>query len=140
MAAEELTFTQRKRKLIGRIALLIFFIFAANSLAMKFYWYSAIWWFDMPMHFLGGFWVALLGLWLYFFAQNKNKNISPKTVIMVSFFSVFIIGILWEFFEFGIDTIITFASHNTLDTASDIFFDMSGSFAGAIYFLKRYLK
>lgn len=136
----ETSFIQDKKKLLRRIAELIFFIFIANSLAMKFYWYSTIWWYDMPMHFLGGFFVALLGLWIYFFSGKKIKNSNAKTVVLISFFTVLVIGILWEVFEFGIDTIITFMPHNRLDTLSDIFYDISGSFAGALYFLKRYLK
>ena len=53
-----------KEKLLKRMTLMVFFIFVINFLAMKFYWYSSLWWFDMPMHFLGGFFLGMLGIYI----------------------------------------------------------------------------
>ncbi|MDQ5930921.1 MAG: hypothetical protein QG674_85, partial [Patescibacteria group bacterium] len=43
-----------------------------------FYWYSAIWWFDIPMHILGGAFLALL-LGAIFF--KKLISLSKKEII-----------------------------------------------------------
>ncbi len=122
-----------KKKFLIRLIFLIFFIFLLNYLAMKFYWYSSIWYFDMPMHFLGGFWLGLASL--YFF---PSKNFSFKAVLKV-FLIVLFVGLSWEIFEIIIDRVITGDLFNTLDTLSDICFDLSGGLF-AFFILQKELS
>lgn len=98
---------------------------------MKFYWYSSIWWFDMPMHFLGGFWVGLLFLLMF-----PLRNFSTKQ-IFEAIFGVLFIGILWEIFEIVVNDYTIQMPFNTLDTVSDICFDLAGSIFSVLYFYKR---
>ena len=63
------------RKLLIRLVLFIFLIFLLNYLAMKFYWYSSIWYLDMPMHFLGGAWLGLAYIYLFLPKDNSLKSI-----------------------------------------------------------------
>ena len=119
------------KKFLIRLVSLIFFIFFVNYLAMKFYWYSSIWYFDMPMHFLGGLWLGLAIIWFF-----KVKEVSFKSIFYI-ILGVLLIGTLWEVFEIFIDKNITGLSFNTLDTFSDIFFDLAGGSFAILYFLKR---
>lgn len=120
-----------KKKLTIRILSIIFFIFILNAIASKLHWYYSIWYFDMAMHFLGGFWVGLAII--YFF---KIKIISFANILKI-FFYFLIIGSLWEVFEIIVDEIVSQNPFNTLDTFSDICFGLSGAFVSFFYFLKR---
>lgn len=122
-----------RKKLFKRILYLILFIFIVNFLANKFYWYSSIWYFDMIMHFLGGFWLGLV--FLYFFSHKFSPhsfNFFLKLIIFVLF-----VGIGWEIFELLVDKTITQNSFNILDTSSDIFFDLTGGLISIYYFTKK---
>ncbi len=118
-----------RKKLIKRLTYLILFIFVINFLANKLYWYSSIWWFDMPMHFLGGFWIISL----YLFSSQK---ISIKLIFKILLL-VLIVGIGWEIFEVLVNDIVSQNPFNALDTFSDIFFDLSGGAMATLYFFKR---
>ena len=122
------------RKFLIRLLLLIFFIFLLNYLAMNFYWYSSIWYFDMLMHFLGGFWLGLTFIWFF-----KIEKISSKTIFKI-ILEVLLISILWEVFEVVLDKNITGNIFNVLDTVSDILFDIAGGFFAILYFLKKIMS
>lgn len=118
-------------KLTKRLAFLIFFIFSLNFLANKFYWYSSISYFDMIMHFLGGFWVGLLALYIF-----EPSRIYFKSIFHVLLL-VFFIGVGWEVFEIFVDKVVTQNSFNLTDTLSDMFFDLLGGVFAIFYFIKR---
>ena len=119
------------KKFLIRLLLLIFFIFLLDYLAMQFYWYSSIWYLDMLIHFLGGLWLGLALVWLF-----RIKEISFKSIFYL-ILGVLLIGVLWEIFEIIIDETITGNSFNTLDTISDIFFDIAGGSLALLYFFKK---
>jgi hypothetical protein len=115
---------------------LLIFILSIHILATIYYWYWTVGWLDMPMHFLGGFWVAMAATALIsnfqFPISNeifKQKKLSFFIVIL-SF--VALIGVLWEFFEFGYDVLISSKEYLAAvqqgvgDTMSDLFFDLLG--------------
>ena len=83
------------------------------------------------MHFLGGFWVGLLAL--YIFSPTK---ISPRIFLKLLLF-VLIVGIGWEIFEMVVNDVIAQNPFDLLDTTSDIFFDLAGGALSILYFLKR---
>lgn len=120
-----------QKKLSIYLVSLILFIFAVNYIAMKFYWYSAIWYFDMPMHLLGGFWLGFALIWLF-----RLKELSFKLIFKI-ILCVFLIGILWELFEIFVDKTIAQNPFNILDTISDMCFDLAGGGLSIIYFFKR---
>ncbi len=123
-----------RNKLLGRLIYLIFFIFITNFLANKFYWYSSIWYFDMIMHFLGGFWVGLASLYV-FLPQNISRKVIFKILL-----SVLIVGIGWEVYEVLVNDIIAQNPFDYLDTLSDIFFDLSGGLCAILYVWKKLQK
>ena len=120
-----------KKKLLKHLVLLMFFIFFADILADKFYWYYTVWWFDIIMHFWSGFWVALFFLYVFY-----DRNIFSRKFLVV-FLCVLLIGILWEVFELYVHNYIGKEPFRPLDTISDIFFDLLGGISAILYFFKR---
>jgi VanZ family protein len=117
------------RKQLGLLVLsLVFFIFFANLAAMKFFWYYSIGWFDMFMHFLGGFWLGCLLLWLFRVEQMSLQS---------SFFilgGVLVVGVLWEIFEVFFHQYIAGSPFDLRDTLSDLFFDFAGGLLSLLVF------
>lgn len=121
-----------RKHLFNTLTGLIIFIFLANAVANKFYWYSSIWYFDIFMHFLGGFWVGILALYVV-----RAKEISP-TLLGKIISAVLIIGLGWEIFEIVVDRVISRNAFNALDSSADIFFDCAGGVAAVFYYLKNF--
>ena len=121
-----------RKRLFHTLAWLIIFIFLANAAANKFYWYSSIWYFDIIMHFFGGFWVGIFALYL-----GNNPQISSKLVWRI-LLTVLMIGLGWEIFEIIVDKVISRNAFNLLDSSADIFFDSAGGAAAVIYYLKNF--
>lgn len=132
-----------RKTLLKPILYFMFLIFLADTVAQKLYWYYSIWWFDMPMHFFGGFWEGLLFMW--FFSSDflpfswlkvHIEQFDLKLIIKTLSF-VFVIGILWEFFEIYTHNYLGLDPFNIVDTTSDIFFDLAGGAFAILYFFKR---
>jgi len=116
---------------------LIFLIAILHFLATSFYWYWSIWWFDIPMHFLGGAWVAGVSLWLYFLSDYFKKNpVNKKKIFLIAILTAGLIGFLWEVFEFSLSQLVVFNSLNSwMDTFSDFIMDILGAVGAALYFI-----
>jgi hypothetical protein len=120
-----------RKNLLMRLTLLILFIFGVNFLANKFHWYYSVWYFDIIMHFLGGFWVGLL--YFYFFHPKKLNLQLIFSVLLL----VLVVGVGWEVFEALVDKVVTQNPLNVIDTTSDIFFDLLGGTIATLYFSKK---
>ena len=118
-----------RKKLIKLLTYLIFFILVINFFGNKFYWYYSIWYFDIIMHFLGGFWIGLA-----FFYIFSPQNISGKLIFKILLL-VLCIGIGWEVYEILVNDILAQNPFNFLDTLSDIFFDLFGGLCAMLYLL-----
>lgn len=132
----ERLFTKERTQASMQLLVWVVFLAVMNQLAMKFYWYSAIWWFDIPMHFLGGVFLALLGLWIaqfLLFAQKKDFTLASGVVFVLTF--VFLVGSFWEVFEFVVDAYTTMRGFNVLDTVSDLCFDLAGGISALLFSL-----
>ncbi len=119
---------------LKNIIVFLIFIFILHFAALLNNLYWLISWIDIPMHFLGGLWVAM------FFGYLNQKffrlpSFWMAALITLSF--VALIGVAWEFFEFSLDKIFTHAKLGTFqgdltDTMGDLFF---GLFGGLIFVL-----
>lgn len=94
-------------------------------------------WYDIPMHFLGGVWVALFTLWAlstqYGVFFKKFLNIRNLLVW------VFIVGVAWEVFELAMHFNSIHDIGYTSDTTLDLIMDMLG--AGAVVcFYKKLIR
>ncbi|MEZ6209171.1 MAG: hypothetical protein R3B64_01175 [Candidatus Paceibacterota bacterium] len=116
-----------KRKISVYTAVVGIFILVINILAMKGSLYFVFWWFDMPMHFLGGFWIGLITVLIFYKKFSKLGLTDNKKSIFVYLLSVIFIGLLWEFYEYFLEIFIKFDFANIVDSISDMLFDIAGS-------------
>ena len=135
-----------KQQIPKVLLLFIIMIGVANALADHFFLYWRLPWLDMLMHFLGGVWIGLAILWIYYLS-GKFKNIpeNRRRISYIYFFAgtaAMIIGIFWEIFEFSLDFFVVFNEFNGFyDTASDILLAVIGALFAAKYFVsKEYYK
>lgn len=124
-----------RKKLFKTSAYLVILIFVLNYIATRLYWYYSIWWFDMPMHFLGGLFIGLGTIWLLSY-KNFPSELSWKLILKI-FLSVLFVGVLWEVFEIIFYNIIAQNPYNILDITHDIVFDLAGGIFSIIFFFRR---
>ena len=88
--------------------IMLLFIFAAEILGEIQAYYEQIPMWDTVLHTLNGFLMAAIGFALVDIL-NRNKKISfqlsPAFLAVVAFCFSMTIGVIWEFFEFGMDQI-----------------------------------
>jgi|SRR3989344_1444557 len=100
------------------------------SMALIYDWFFYWRWFDIPMHFLGGFFAGGVSLWIFF---NQLKN--DREIFLATFFGALIIGVAWELFEYFTGLTFVVYGNYVFDTAKD--FLMDGLGALAIYLAVR---
>ncbi len=111
-------------------------VFAVHLCAEHFGVYGIWTWSDGPMHFAGGVAMAIMALELERLVLKRAQASSSiptlyRFVAIVGF--VAIIGIAWEWFEYGLDHYVTFvrdmigiSQPSIGDTMADLFFDLAG--------------
>lgn len=81
----------------------LIWIVALTHIAAEFhFWYWKFLWLDIPMHFVGGVWLGLAGLWAWNHSAHVARfreriRLSPNTVALAS---GILIGTVWELYEF----------------------------------------
>jgi hypothetical protein len=104
------------------IVILVIHVYAdAHSL------YFTYKWLDIPMHLLGGFVVALLGVCLYTLYNQKTTKVFFWILILLF---VLVIGSFWEIFELSMSVMYhvqTMNLTNIYDTVSDLINDTIGA-------------
>mgnify|MGYP001562310554 FL=1 len=110
--------------------------------------YHVIWWYDIPMHILGGAWVALF--FFHFFYQTWHvvdlRKILFTLIITLGF--VVLVGVLWEFYEYLSDVYLLKIhplgyAPNPLtlpDTLKDLLDDLIGGAVASLILLFRIKK
>jgi len=96
--------------------------FAATHLvatAGSLYWYY--WWFDIVMHFWGGF---LLGLGVHALCRLESVPLRPTLSVVVAVITVATVG--WELFEWFTGL------YNPISYAADTFLDIMLGFSGGL--------
>ena len=104
------------------------FIFAAEILGELFHFYTIFPFWDTLLHPFNGFLAAGIGLALVSILNRSERiafSLSPFFCVVVAFCFSMTIGVLWEFFEFGMDaafgldmqkdTVVTSISSTLLD-------------------------
>lgn len=88
-------------------AIIYLFIFSAEILGEINSFYTRIPYWDTMLHTLNGFLMAAIGIALVDILNRSDKfafQLSPLFVAVVAFCFSMTVGVLWEFFEFGMDT------------------------------------
>ncbi|MBI4119593.1 MAG: hypothetical protein HY456_01965 [Parcubacteria group bacterium] len=109
-------------------------------------WYFIHRWLDIPMHFAGGFWLAVFLFWFFDKIDDSYIKKSPRWISLVLTLGfVSLAGVFWEFSEFLYDFFIAtngyvrhFAQNGVADTISDLFFDILGGSVSWIW-VRRFL-
>ncbi len=128
------------------IPLSLFGILFLHFLNSTYHWYDQIWWLDIPMHLIGGMWLALL--FVYLFEKNflKLKDVHFLKALVLCLGFVALLGIFWEFYEYLADVYV-YKVHslflvtnpkNYPDTLSDIVNDLiGGTLALSLVYISR---
>lgn len=110
---------------------ILLFIFSAEILGeiQEFYIIFPFW--DDMLHTINGFLAAAIGFSLIdFFNRSKRLtfHLSPFFVAMFAFCFSMTIGVLWEFFEFFVDTVLKYdmQKDTILTSISTVMLDPSG--------------
>lgn len=104
---------------------ILLFIFAAEILGEINGYYTKFEAWDTMLHTINGFLTGAIGVGIINILNNNKSRFLLSTLILVSFCFSMTIGIIWEFFEFGMDYIFstdaqkdTFISSITSDLLS----------------------
>jgi hypothetical protein len=118
------------------VALFGILIAVLNGVGAYFSLYEKIWWYDIPMHVMGGTWTAFLVLIFVF--RKKRKIImlpSVRNLSIVALSGVLIIGgILWEGYEVIVSRLISHDTFDVVDTLADIVNDSIGALIAVYVF------
>jgi len=104
------------------------------------YWSAPVPWIDIPLHFLGGVWAALLFVPFFtrLFHRQTMENLWERALIVVLIvsFAAFI-GVLWELQEFLVVKLFGFSLQPGIaDTMGDLTMDMIGGLFMALLIMK----
>lgn len=132
-----------KQKLFIEQFVLIAVIAILHYLALKFYFYWTLEWFDILMHFLGGLWVVLFFVWFLFFSKIIKidiKRYQNRKIFFVSILAVLIVGLLWEVFEICASFVSVQEYGYAFDTSLDLVMDLIGGAIAFLYIKQKYLN
>lgn len=111
--------------------IILLFIYSAVILGeIRNYYVNYKYW-DTMLHTLNGFLMAAIGFSLVDILNRSNNvrvNLSPEFVALVAFSFSMTVGVLWEFFEFGMDNFfrLDMQKDTFLNTISSVAIDTSG--------------
>lgn len=114
---------------------LFILLFGFDLLAIKYTLYWQYRWIDIPVHFLGGFFLGGLFFYLIFSNPKTKKMVklprTPRNVFGVSVFGVFLAAALWEVVEFVFGR-TSISPAYIPDTTLDL---VAGTLGGYLFFL-----
>lgn len=118
-------------------------IFFSNLVGMYFSLYQ-YWWFDISLHFLGGFFMAML--MVHYLADIKTSSRLKYYLIIVG--AVSFIGVVWEFAEYLASQTLIEPLYNNFqirayfigdldDTMNDLLMDILGALNWLFIFRRK---
>ena len=120
----------RGRLLLVGVAVLGALLLVLHGVAQAFFLYWEYRWLDIPMHFLGGMWVALLALYGVFYTRTGKRYVLPVTnnVLLIMLGGTLLFGIAWEVYELFFKFLGWgwFPESYVADTVLDVVMDMCG--------------
>ena len=127
----------KRYSLLSAALALSLLLAAINIVAISFYLYWTLWWFDNMMHFLGGFTLGFFAI--YFFSSSiSSGKISLTKGLVLSFIGVMTIAVAWEVFEYVTGQTVSTEAY-PLDVLHDLISDTLGALL-ALSISKRILK
>ena len=114
--------------------ILLYLILILHILGNVLGWYYTVPHFDILMHFLGGFWIAMVSSYLL---KKYAKDFSRQHKLIEILFLIGItmtIGFVWELYEFLADNFIFNRVLLMQQSALDIMTDLTADFTGALVY------
>lgn len=123
--------------------LLNIFIYGSIFLGEMQGFYTRFWWWDLVLHGGSGIALGFLGfLILFSLYRTERLDMRPSLLALFSFCFALALGVLWEIFEFLMDSAFGFSMQKSglLDTMSDLIVNTIGAGIAAAsgYFYMRY--
>lgn len=111
--------------------IILLFIYAAEIMGELQAFYTRIAWWDTMLHTLNGFLCAAIGFALVDLLNTNQRvkvQLSPFYLAVVAFCFSMTVGVLWEFFEFGMDVLfaLDMQKDTVLSSISSVMLDPSG--------------
>jgi len=125
-----------RKSLFIEIVIIAVLIAILHYAATVFSLYWSIVWFDILMHFLGGLFIGLLALYLFFTSGLIKYPCTHKIVVFsVVVGSVLVVGLTWELWELfvGLSDVLS----DQGDTVLDLILDIFGAVVAYMYGVKR---
>jgi hypothetical protein len=126
-------YMKSRKNILSLLATSAIFLCVINFIALKGLWYYLFWYFDMPMHFIGGMTVLFLLVYIFYNKISTKQNIPVGQLLL----AVFFIGFSWEIYEQLVSVLISHNPQIYIDSISDIFFDLAGGVFGLLYIMKK---
>lgn len=125
-----------KKPLTKEIFFLSIAIAFLHYVALTFYYYWTISWYDIMMHLMGGYVISLIASYILinFFQKGIVADKKVTAVLILSF--VLIVGLGWELWELFVG--FTDVIEDRVDTLIDIAMDFIGGYFAFLY-AKKFL-
>lgn len=126
------------------LAAIALFVLATLYLGEVYDFYDRFWWWDLALHFGSAMGFGILGFLLVFMLFQGDRYAAPPWAVgALSFCLAMTVGVLWEIFEYAMDTLFGFnmMKSGLPDTMGDFVVNTLGAalaaVAGVIYLLDR---
>ena len=126
------------------LAAIALFVMATLYLGEVYDFYNRFWWWDLALHFGSAMGFGILGFLLVFMMFQGDRYAAPPWAMgVLSFCLAMTVGVLWEVFEYAMDTLFGFNMQKSglPDTMGDFIVNTLGAAlaagAGVIYLLGR---
>lgn len=121
---------------LGLVILILHGLFTIAGL------YESFWWWDIPMHFLGGIAIAIASYYLLQHFEHRNLlEIRSKVIYFLIIISIVgLSAVAWEIFEFFIDQFLNlvYMQMSLKDTLKDICMGiLGGNIIAALVIFKK---
>lgn len=124
------------------LALLVWGLIGIHFLALQFFLYWILPWFDLLTHFWGGLFVGLLLLWLAYQSGYRIATLrmvgtfSTKRALVLVIAGMLVIGMLWEIYEYVARLYLgnPLEANYWFDTSIDMVMDVVGALVGFVVY------
>lgn len=106
----------------------ILFIFGSLFLGSAFGFYYRFWWWDILLHGFSAILLGIIGLLMVWILNHNEKvdiSLNPLFICIFSFSFAVAMGVLWEIYEFAVDSFIgaNMQKSGLVDTMWDLIID-----------------
>lgn len=125
----------RKILLVSLILSLLLWLMNKAAYAYSLFWIW--WWYDIPMHFLGGMVIGSFSLWFFGRLQENSPYFSRISLNLLVALSVLVIGSAWEIYEYTYQLTFNGMISYPVDTIKDFILDFAGAAAVLYWYIRQ---